>query len=126
MIGRAEAASYNEGSLKDLPAAWAASAFEQRETSFALREPYRSVVTFKVQDVRTALPDGPFDLILCRNLVFTYFDEALQHTILKRLAARLHSGGALVIGSHERLPDDGASLSTWSKHHCVYRKSCKR
>jgi hypothetical protein len=26
-------------------------------------------------------PDGPFDLVLCRNLAFTYFDEPVQHQV---------------------------------------------
>ena len=39
------------------------------------------------------MPDGPFDLILCRNLVFTYFDEALQRRISKQLRERLRPGG---------------------------------
>ena len=39
---------------------------------------------------------GPFDLILCRNLVFTYFDKALQAKVLSRLEARLRPGGYLL------------------------------
>jgi chemotaxis methyl-accepting protein methylase len=31
------------------------------------------------------MPNGLFDLILCRNLVFTYFDEALQRRISGQL-----------------------------------------
>ena len=33
---------------------------------------------WEVQDVRDAVPEGRFHLILCRNLAFTYFEEALQ------------------------------------------------
>ena len=58
------------------------------------------------------MPEGPFDLILCRNLVFTYFDEAAQRDALRRLLERLCPGGALVIGSHETLPH-GSGLASW-------------
>ena len=122
MICRAEAASYSPGSLRDLPEAWKHSAFERRETFCQLREQYRSIVEFRLQDVRTSMPDGPFDLILCRNLVFTYFDELLQQKIREQLVLRLRIGGALVIGSHECLPPAVAPLALWSTHHCVYRK----
>lgn len=30
----------------------------------------------RCQDLREEMLDGPFDLILCRNLAFTYFGEA--------------------------------------------------
>ena len=54
------------------------------------------------------MPDGPFDLVFCRNLVFTYFAPALQLELLARIAARLRPGGFLVLGRHEQLPP-GAS-----------------
>ena len=50
------------------------------------------------------MPRGPFDLVLCRNLAFTYFEEELQRRVLGRIAHRLAIGGALVLGAHETLP----------------------
>ena len=63
------------------------------------------------RDVRGELPTDRFHLVLCRNLVFTYYDESLQRLLQARLARRLVSGGALVIGIHETLPAQEASLS---------------
>jgi chemotaxis protein methyltransferase CheR len=51
------------------------------------------------------MPDGPFDLVLCRNVVFTYFEPSLQRTVAKRLVASMIEGGFLVVGCHERAPD---------------------
>ena len=46
-------------------------------------------------DIRQDLPDGRFDLVHCRNLVFTYFQTPLQVTITGCLAVaripRIHS-----------------------------------
>jgi chemotaxis protein methyltransferase CheR len=50
------------------------------------------------------MPVGPFDLILCRNLAFTYFELNLQRAILRRLEQRLAPEGVLVVGAHESLP----------------------
>jgi ADP-ribosylglycohydrolase len=50
-------------------------------------------VRFLEQDIRQALPMGRFDLILCRNLAFTYFENALQAAIARRLVERLETGG---------------------------------
>lgn len=53
------------------------------------------------QDIRRELPDGRFDLILCRNLVFTYFAAAERGRITDTLLSRLRPGGYLVPGAHE-------------------------
>lgn len=43
---------------------------------------------------------GPFDAILCRN-VMIYFDEELRQQLLRRLTRMLSPGGLLVIGMSE-------------------------
>lgn len=104
MLARAEAASYGRSSLKELPAPWLERAFVRAGPLLRLRPEYREAVRFAQQDIRAAMPDGPFDLILCRNLAFTYFADGLQRRILGRLRERLRPGGSLVLGMHERLP----------------------
>ena len=104
MLRRARAACYRPGSLSDMPAGWLASAFERRGDEFCLRPTFRQAVRFRRQDIRTEMPAGPFDLICCRNLVFTYFAESGQRRLLAEIRRRLRPGGALVLGSHERLP----------------------
>ncbi len=49
--------------------------------------------------------------MLCRNLVFTYYDDALQKELLERLVRRLVPGGFLVVGIHESLPGGTDLLS---------------
>ena len=44
------------------------------------------------------------DLVLCRNLVFTYFSRETQVDVLKKIAASLREEGYLVIGKDETLP----------------------
>jgi chemotaxis protein methyltransferase CheR len=117
LLERAGRACYHAGSLKELPAAWRAC-FVESGPWCCLREPYRAGVELLEQDIREEMPDGPFDLVLCRNLVFTYFDETLSQLILHRIAERILPGGALVIGSHESLPD-GVVLP-WSS--CIYTR----
>jgi chemotaxis protein methyltransferase CheR len=51
------------------------------------------------------MPEGPFDVILCRNVAFTYFDEPVQLVVARKLCDRLRVGGALVVGQHEAPPD---------------------
>jgi chemotaxis protein methyltransferase CheR len=103
MLERARAGRYSPGSLKDLPEHLLAAAFEQDGNYHRVRDQFRKGVDFLEQDIRHEMPDGPFDLVLCRNLVFTYYQEPLQAEILSKIRRRMHPGGVLVTGGHERL-----------------------
>ncbi len=65
---------------------------------------------------------GALPLILCRNLVFTYFEEALQREILRRMMEKLHDGGIFVIGIRESLPEGVTGLTRFEKMSWIYRK----
>ena len=77
---------------------------------------------WRCQDVRKETPPGPFDLILCRNLVLTYFEEALQREVVEKLSAVLRAGGALVIGSRENLPAASVEFVPWHGALPIYRR----
>ena len=123
IIRRARAASYHEGSLRELPSTWRRSGFVRRGDHHHLRPRLRRLVTIVEHDVRDPAPDGPFDLILCRNLAFTYFDAALQREVARNLTKALRKGGALVVGSHEKLPEETSGLVPWCSRPGVYRRS---
>ena len=122
LLRRAEAARYQGGSLKDLPAAWRDAAFTRDGEAFVLRPEFRRDVAFQEADIRCGQPDGPFDLVLCRNLVFTYFAPGLQETLQRAIAARLAPGGYLAIGAHERLPAETGDLVPLAPKLPIYRK----
>jgi chemotaxis protein methyltransferase CheR len=122
-IERARSGCYPGGSIKDLPADWRAKAFSLTIDGFCVKPEYREPVTFAVQDIREQAPEGPFHLILCRNLVFTYFDEEVQRTTLQKITDRLVPGGALVVGSQESLPEGVAGFDPWPKRLGIYRKN---
>jgi chemotaxis protein methyltransferase CheR len=68
------------------------------------------------------MPGSPFDLILCRNLVFTYFDEALQRRISDQPRERLRPTGFLVLGGHETLPAEAGGLVLTAVKLGIYRR----
>jgi chemotaxis protein methyltransferase CheR len=123
MLTRARAAAYGEASLRELPPRWRREAFVRRGGRCHLRPRFRQLVTFMEHDVRGPAPDGPFDLVLCRNLAFTYFDLSLQREVAEQLALVARPGGALVIGSHETLPENSAAFAPWRANLGVYRRS---
>lgn len=104
LLERARRACYPASSLRDLPESWRA-AFERFDDEHCLRADYRTPVRFLRQDIRHASPEGRFDLIMCRNLVFTYFEIAMQAAIAGHLVERLVAGGMLLLGIHESLPE---------------------
>ena len=55
---------------------------------------------FSVHSLLGPPPPGPFDLILCRN-VLLYFNEERRAQVFARLAEALAPGGALVLGAGE-------------------------
>ncbi|TVR53373.1 MAG: chemotaxis protein CheR [Gemmatimonadales bacterium] len=128
VLQRARAGRYSASSLKEVASHRVDAAFtrvevEQGETIHRLRDEYRRGVTFLRQDLRNEMPEGPFQLIFCRNVAFTYFDTTLQRRILEGLLERLVPGGALVLGSHEKLPVRNPSwpLAPWVRGEPVYR-----
>ena len=122
MLERAREARYAFGSLKELPADLRDRVFTRDDHGYRLDARYRRGVTFLEQDVREARPEGPFDLVLCRNLVFTYFDEELQAGLLTRIIDTMAVGAALVIGIHEDLPEGPGRLEPWFEKQRIYRK----
>ncbi|KPJ79217.1 MAG: chemotaxis protein CheR [Gemmatimonas sp. SG8_23] len=104
LLERARVGCYPTGSLRELPSDWIAAAFETADDLLCLRGGYRSGVEFVRQDIRREMPEGPFDLVLCRNLVFTYFEVGVQGTLLERILRAMTSRGLLVLGGHEALP----------------------
>lgn len=122
LLERAAQGVYPRGCLKELPPDLIAEAFEKCNGDYRIRPKFRASVTFVRQDIRNEFPDGPFDLILCRNLVFTYFDLALQRSVLERLTAHLRVGGYLVIGRHESLPATTLGFSMLDQRLPIYRR----
>lgn len=104
LLDRARVACYSGSSLRELPQGWIEQAFVQHDEAYCLRGPWKACVEFRQQDIRIEQPPGPFDLVLCRNLAFTYFDEPLQRSVLERLAQQVPANGFLVVGRHESLP----------------------
>jgi chemotaxis protein methyltransferase CheR len=104
LLERAREGRYPASSLKELPRELLETAFLREGEQFRVRDELRVGVEFHRQDIRDAMPAGPFELVLCRNLAFTYFDEEGQQEVLRGISERLVAGGYLVLGAHESLP----------------------
>ena len=125
MLRRARRGRYAASTLRELPDAARAAAFAEDGEELVLLPRFRGRVTLAEHDVRTAPPAGPFDLVLCRNLVFTYLDDAGQRAALERIAGVTRPGGALAVGAHEALPAT-RSFDDWNAGLGVFRRVARR
>jgi len=105
LLDRARDGCYGQTSLHEVPPELVAQAFAQTGSRFCIRPQYREGVIFLKQNLRSQAPPGPFDLILCRNLAFTYFAPVLRQKTLAMFAERLVPKGFLVVGAHEQVRD---------------------
>jgi chemotaxis protein methyltransferase CheR len=104
LLERAREGRYPASSLEELPRELLETAFVRDGELFRVRDGLRSGVEFHRQDIREAMPEGPFDLVLCRNLAFTYFDEQGQREVLQGIDERLVGACYLIVRAHESLP----------------------
>jgi chemotaxis protein methyltransferase CheR len=122
LLRRARRGCYRRASLRDLPEELVQEAFDRSGEFFTVRKPFAENIEFALQDIRTQVPAGRCDLILCRNLVFTYFEESLQREILAGILQKLVPGGYFVIGIHESLPEGFSEFLRPVKTPGIYQK----
>ncbi|MBL0938563.1 MAG: protein-glutamate O-methyltransferase [Gemmatimonadaceae bacterium] len=108
VLGTAKAGLYPTENMSDVPAPWLQKHWARR-TDGAGRPVYeaqpslRRMVHFAKLNLMERWPmQGPFDAILCRN-VMIYFDKATQQQLVERYWALLRPGGHLFVGHSESL-----------------------
>jgi chemotaxis protein methyltransferase CheR len=100
-LATARAGVYGVRALRKLPAVladrWLEGVSERR-----VRDAPRALVSFARHNLvaQEPAPGGPFDLVLCRN-VLIYFDAPTATAVIRRLGEALQPGGALVLGPVE-------------------------
>jgi chemotaxis protein methyltransferase CheR len=121
--GRLDPGARAQSCLRELPEGWLDDSFNREPAGeWRVGSQYLLNVHLARQDIRRESPSGLFHLILCRNLVFTYFDDKSQGQVLTRLFSKLEPGGALVLGSHEKLPTGEWGLLPWDDAGSIFRK----
>ncbi len=102
ILARARAgAGYLEHDLRNLDETRLAAAFtREADGSYTVKPALRARVHFQRHDLLGEAPDGGFDLIVCRNVVI-YFTEEAKRVLYKRLFEALRPGGVLFVGGTE-------------------------
>ncbi|RCW51108.1 CheR family methyltransferase [Paenibacillus prosopidis] len=102
VLQKAMEGSYLERSLRDVPAICRQKYFKQADGAFLISEQLKQFIQFKQQNLLHDPFDGSFDLIVCRN-VMIYFTEEAKHLLYHKFAKALKPGGLLFVGSTEQI-----------------------
>jgi chemotaxis protein methyltransferase CheR len=104
MLAEGRAGQYSAEALEPVPTAQRQRWFHPAGTGqWEVADELKRLVTFREVNLIGAWPmRGPFDAILCRN-VMIYFAEDTQATVWHRFTPLLPPGGHLYIGHSERL-----------------------
>jgi chemotaxis protein methyltransferase CheR len=110
-LAAAQTGRYNAWSLRRMPAELRAGNFTG-ETEWRVSDEVKALVELRRHNlVADPAPPGPFDAVVCRN-VLIYFEPTTAAEILYRLAAAVRPGGYLVLSPVE-LPLAAAMPLEW-------------
>lgn len=101
-IDRAKVGLYAERSLKNVPKNVVSQYFVNEGTHYQVTDDIKKTVTFKQQNLLSDRYETGFDLIVCRN-VMIYFTEEAKDEIYMNFAKSLKPGGILFVGSTEQI-----------------------
>lgn len=122
LIARARNACYTGSALREMPAELLERAFRKTADGYCLLESLKQYVCFELQDVRQESPEGRYQIVLCRNLAFTYFESEVQKQVLRRISQVMEKGAVLITGRHELSAGAGPGFVPWVEHLPVYKK----
>ena len=114
-IGNAVRGEYPESELAEVAKKYVDKFFQAmpasgpKHLSYRIDDRVRAMVSFETDDIISGLRKAKnagrkYHIILCRNLLI-YMNRALQEEVVSNIADVLCSGGYLVIGESETLPD---------------------
>lgn len=120
-IEEAAAALYNSNDMGKIAAPVRRKYFEEAGGAWRPVEPLRRRAHWKVADLGRCIEQGPWDMILWRNMGI-YLKADAAASVWQRLVSVLATGGVLVAGRAERPP---AELPLTYVGRCIYR-ACSR
>ncbi|MBO9607556.1 MAG: protein-glutamate O-methyltransferase CheR [Paenibacillaceae bacterium] len=107
-LEKAKAGIYLDRSVRDVPRKYIDKFFTSDKTTatFKIADELKKAVTFRKQNLLLDTFETSFDLIVCRN-VMIYFTEEAKHMLYHKFAQALRPGGILFVGSTEQIFSPG-------------------
>ncbi|MCP8968832.1 CheR family methyltransferase [Ectobacillus ponti] len=102
ILQKAKCGIYDEHALTEAPEQVKQSCFVKQDGLYIMKEEFKRPVSFKRHDLLLQPYQGPYDLIVCRNVTI-YFTEQAKAMIYEKFSKALRPGGVLFIGSTEQV-----------------------
>ncbi|MGE5703475.1 MAG: CheR family methyltransferase [Clostridia bacterium] len=99
---KAKQGVYADRSLQDCPKDLLSRYFVKDAMSYRISDEVKNAITFKKHNLLADSFDSGFDLIICRN-VMIYFTEEAKHELYHKFSRALKPGGVLFVGSTEQI-----------------------
>lgn len=105
-LEKARKGVYPDRSVRDVPALYLKKYFRQDNLTFTIVDELKRLVKYQKQNLLVDTFEEGFDLIVCRN-VMIYFTEEAKHLLYHKFAKALKPGGILFVGSTEQIFSPG-------------------
>ncbi|MCR5217024.1 MAG: protein-glutamate O-methyltransferase CheR [Lachnospiraceae bacterium] len=122
VLDKARAGLYSAQSLKGLPEEYKKKYFTQVGNSFQISDEVKKCVDFRSHNLLKDPYPKDVNLIVCRNVVI-YFTEEAKDEIYRKFYQSLTPGGSLFVGSTEQIINY-KQLGYTSKRLFFYDKPC--
>jgi two-component system, chemotaxis family, CheB/CheR fusion protein len=123
-LALARRAVYPERRLENVPPDLRARYFDRDGAQWAFKKDFRRTVIFGRHDLLDDAPISKVDLLVCRNTLM-YFSEDAQAKILSRFRLALREGGYLVLGHAERPAGLERGFTAVSDEQRVFAKTAE-
>ncbi len=102
ILAKAKVGLYNEKSIEGVPAEFKTKYFEKIGGSYKIKDEIKNRVDFHQHNLLADKYETGFHMIVCRNVLIYFTDEA-KDDIFKKYYSSLRPGGVLFIGSTEQI-----------------------
>jgi len=106
VLAKAREGVYLERSLRDVPREYREKYFAEADGAYKITDRLKKAVKLQKQNLLLDSFGEKYDLIVCRN-VMIYFTEDAKHILYGKFAQALKPGGLLFVGSTEQIFSPG-------------------
>ena len=123
-IEKAKAGIYTQSSLKEIPEELRNDYFDRKKggNRYDIKPLLKNKIIWQCQNIFSDPPGSGFHVVFLRNNLLTYYRRHLLIAPFNNILDSLKSGGWLIIGSHEKLPEGTAGLMRSRSTPWAYRK----
>lgn len=102
ILERAKVGLYTDRSIKDVPKEMLNKHFNNDGMGYRIKDDLKKMITFRQGNLLSDRFENDFDLIVCRN-VMIYFTEEAKHELYHKFCKALRTDGVLFVGSTEQI-----------------------